>query len=130
MINIPLRVRNLRKKHDTSDPYKIANDFNIDISFCDTPTSINGLWRRILKRNYIVINKNLNEWQRKAVLCHELAHFLCHRGYVSFCMAGRTFYSIKRYEDEANAFAIELMSDSCSLEKEYILLFLEEGWKK
>jgi Zn-dependent peptidase ImmA (M78 family) len=128
-MNIPLRVKNLIKKYDTCDPYRIAKDLNIEVVFHDTPNGINGMWRRVLKRKYIVINKKINEWQRKAVLGHELAHFRCHRGYVSYCMAGRTFFSKTSKENEANEYAAELMTYSSDIEKEYIIEFLEHGWK-
>lgn len=129
MINIPLRVKNLIKKYDTSDPYRIARELNIEIVFCDTPKGINGLWRRVLKRKYIVINERLNEWQRKAVLCHELAHYRCHRGYVSYCMAGRSFFSKTSKENQANLYAAEMMAYCSDIERVYVIEFLECGWK-
>lgn len=129
-MNIPLRVKNLIKKYDTADPYRIAKELKIEVKFCDTPNGINGMWRRLLQKKYIVINENLNEWQRKAVLAHELAHFRCHHNYVNYCMAGRTFFSSTRKENEANEYSIELLSYSCDVDKKYIIEFLETGWKK
>ena len=128
-MNIPLRVKNLIKKCDTSDPYRIAKELNIEIVFCDTPEKINGMWRRILRRKYIVISERLTEWQRKAVVGHELAHFRCHPGYKNFCMSGRTFFSCQQKENEANEYAVELLSYSCDIDRAYIKDFLENGWK-
>ena len=108
--NIPLRARNLIRRHGTYDPYRIAREMKFDVMFLPLPSGVNGLWRRILRRKYIVIDDALNEWQRKAVLCHELGHFLMHRDYASYSMAGRTFFSNGRYEHEANLFAAEFFT--------------------
>lgn len=130
MLNIKLRVKNLVRKYDTTDPYSIAKALNIEVCFMELPTRINGMWRRVLRRKYIVINSNLSEWQKKVVLCHELGHFLCHKGYYSYNIAGRTFYLCTRKENEANTFSAELMSYSSDVDKRYIIHFLELGHKK
>lgn len=108
--NIPLRARNLIRKHATCDPYRIAREMGFDVIHLPLPSGVNGLWRRILRRKYIVIDDALNEWQQKAVLCHELGHFLMHKDYASYSMAGRTFFSNTRYEHEANLFAAEFFT--------------------
>lgn len=66
MLNLKLRAKNLVKKYGTSDPYYIARELNFEIVFCDMPYKINGMWRRILRRKYIFIDENLNEWQKKS----------------------------------------------------------------
>ena len=43
-LNIPLRVRNLVNRHDTSDPYRIAKELNCSVYFL-----VNG--QRILETN-------------------------------------------------------------------------------
>ena len=128
--NIPLRVRNLIKKHDTCDPYLIAKEMNITILLAQTPSKVNGFWRRILRRKYICINEELCEWQQKAVLCHELGHILLHPGYKNYCMAGRTYVVSQRHEDEADIFALECFSHFSDLDRQYIDDFLKNGWKK
>ncbi len=110
MKNIPLRARNLIRKHGTTDPYRIAREMKFDVMFLPLPDRVNGMWRRILGRKYIVIDDALDEWQQKAVLCHELGHYLLHRDDASSSMAGRTFFSNTRYEHEANLFAAEIFT--------------------
>ena len=122
MLNLKLRAKNLVKKYGTSDPYYIARELKFEIVFCDMPYKINGMWRRILRRKYIFIDENLNEWQKKAVLCH--------KGYSSYNIAGRTFFQNTRKENEANEFSAELMSYSSDVDKRYIIQFLELGHKK
>lgn len=107
--NIPLRARNLIRRHGTTDPYRIARELGFDVMLLPLPNGVNGMWRRILRRKYIVINDALNEWQQTAVLCHELGHYLMHQGYATYAMAGRTFFSNTRYENEANLFAAAMM---------------------
>lgn len=123
--NIPLRARNLIRRHATCDPYRIARELNFDVMFLPLPSGVNGLWRRILRRKYIVIDNALDEWQQKAVLCHELGHFLMHKDYASYSMAGRTFFSNARYEHEANLFAAEFFKQSGSdYDEQTVLRFL------
>lgn len=123
--NIPLRARNLIRRHGTTDPYRIARELGFDVMLLPLPNEVNGLWRRILRRKYIVINDALEEWQQTAVLCHELGHYLMHRGYTSYAMAGRTFFSKARYENEANRFAAAMMTQlSDDHDEDTILRFL------
>jgi Zn-dependent peptidase ImmA (M78 family) len=131
MFNIPVRVRNLIKRHDTADPLLIANQMKISIMQGKTPHGVNGFWRRILRRKYLGLNDKLTEeWQEKAVVAHEIAHIILHPGYVSYCMAGRTYYSNSRKEDDADEFTAELLSHSCDIDRVYVLGFLKNGWQK
>ena len=66
-LNIPLRVRNLVERHDTSDPYRIAKELNCIVILAVLPPTVNGFWKRILRRRAIFINENLPEWQQAAV---------------------------------------------------------------
>ena len=129
MPNIPLRVRNLVKRLDSSDPIMIAKKLNITIIYGKTPEKVNGFWRRILRRKYIGVNEDITEeWEQKAVIAHELGHIFLHPGYASYCIAGRTYLSNSHKEGEADQFSAELLSFHCNVEKEYILDFLKNGW--
>lgn len=132
MYNIPLRVRNLIKRHDTSDPVSIAASLNIAIIYGNTPNRVNGFWKRILRRKYIGLDHRLSQaedWQKKAVIAHEIAHILLHPSYKSYCMAGRSVYANSAKEDEADQFAAELLSYSCDIDKSYVIDFLQNSWK-
>lgn len=74
--NIPLRVRNLVNLVGSSNPYDIADYLNIKIKTEDMPKHVNGFWKQILKRKFIFVNKDLCEWQQKAVIAHELGHII------------------------------------------------------
>lgn len=129
MINIRLRVKNLIRRHGTCNLYQIAREMNITVIFKQTPYGVNGFWRRVLRRKYICINKDLKEWQKAAVLGHELAHILFHPQYINYCMAGRSFFADRHKEDQADDFAAELLSYSSDLDKAYIVDFLKNGYK-
>lgn len=130
MFNLKLRAKNLVKKYGTSNPYAIAKELKFEVLFCDMPEKVNGMWRRILRRKYIFIDEKLDEWQKQAVLCHELGRFLLHKGYASYNMAGRTFFLCTRKENEANQFASILMNYHSDIDQKYIIDFLENGYKK
>lgn len=127
--NIPLRVRNLVKKAGSSDPYKIADYLGIKIKTVSMPEHTHGFWRCVLHRKYICVSDQLNEWQQKAVIGHELGHILLHPHYQYFCLDSRIYYCSQRHENEADFFSIELCSQSMDVEENFIKLFLKEGWK-
>lgn len=127
-LNIPLRVKNLVNRHDTADPFRIAKELNCVVIYADLPATVNGYWKRILRRRAIFINENLLEWQQTAVLCHELGHIVCHPGYVAFSMRNAS-YSNTRIEDEADEFAEHLMAYRYDLDECYVRRFLSEGWR-
>lgn len=127
--NIPLRIRNLIRKADTTNPYLIAAHLKINIRFVNTPSHINGFWKKILKRKFIFVNADLEEWQQKAVIAHELGHILLHPQYKYFCQNSRTYYCSQRHENEADTFAILLCQETLDIDKRYIERFLKDGWK-
>ena len=127
-LNIPLRVKNLVDRHDTSDPFRIAKELNCVVFFADLPPTVNGFWKRILRRRAIIINENLEDWQQASVLCHELGHIVCHPSYVAFSMRG-TSYSNTRIENEADEFAKCLMAYRYDPEDYYVEQFLAESWR-
>lgn len=127
-MNIPLRVKNLIARHDTSDPYRIAKELNCLIYFVSLPPTVNGFWKRLLNRRIIALNENLPEWQQTAVLCHELRHIVCHGRYTAFSMRNVS-YSNTHIEREADEFVTCLMSYRYDLDEYYVSQFRSEGWR-
>ena len=127
-MNIPLRVKNLIARHDTSAPYRIAKELNCLIYFVSLPPTVNGFWKRLLNRRIIALNENLPEWQQTTVLCHELGHIVCHGRYTAFSMRNVS-YSNTRIERETDEFATCLMSYRYDLDEYYVSQFLSEGWR-
>ena len=127
-LNIPQRVKRLVKKYDTSNPYLLAKELKCTIYYMNLPPTVNGFWKRVLRRKTIVINQNLLEWQQEAVLCHEIGHIVCHPRYTAFSTRTISF-SNTRIEREADEFAECLMAYRYDLDEYYVRQFLAEGWR-
>lgn len=128
--NIQLRVKNLIRRADSSNPYDIANFLGIKIKPVNMPKHINGFWKPILKRKFIFVNQELEEWQQSAVIAHEIGHILLHPQYHYFCIRNRTYFCIQKHEEEADNFSVELLKYSNSnIDSNFVHLFLEDGWK-
>lgn len=131
MINIPLRVKNLIRKHGTALPRAVAGNLGFTIiEWDDLPPRINGLWRKVAGRKYICVQEKLPGWAKEAVIAHELGHFFLHKGYKNFSVNGRTYFCNARYEGEANAFAAEFMRCCSDMATGDVLDFLANGWKR
>lgn len=130
MYNYHLRVRNLLKKYGTADPMVIAKALKIKVFAADLPSHVNGMWKRVLRRKYICYNQNLEDWQIKAVVAHELGHILLHPAYKHYCTENRTYFASTKHENEADTFALYLLKEALvDIDQEDIKKFLKEGWK-
>lgn len=125
--NIPLRIKHLTAKCGTADPMAIAQMYGILVRFASTPQNINGFWFRILRRKFIICNCSLERWQKQAVIAHELGHIILHPHYRHY-YSGHSYFASTRHEDEANAFACELLK-RLEIDPVFTLAFLENGWK-
>jgi hypothetical protein len=107
--NIKLRVKNLTEKYNTNNPYKLCEKLGVTVMYFNLG-EIKGCFQRILKRKYIFINENLDEYSQKVVLCHELGHAIFHNSKnINFMKKSFLNYTSK-LENEANEFAAELLS--------------------
>lgn len=106
--NMKRRVKNLIEKYNTSNPYLLCKKLNIEIKY-SCFKDIKGFFRRILRRKYIVINENLDEYSRLVVLCHELGHALYHSSKNTLLMKNNFLCYTPELENEANEFGAELM---------------------
>lgn len=110
-------VAKITKKHNTNNPFEIAEHIGIRIVYEDYPAELNGVYQYYKKTQHIYINRNLSYLQQKAVCAHELGHALLHRNYN--CTFLKAFNWINRFEIEANIFATYLLLDkSLDLELE------------
>lgn len=104
-MNIRLRTMNLIKKYSTTNPYKIAKQMGIYVVYLNLKET-KGFYKKILKRKYIFINENLNEFERKLVCAHELGHAILHaKRKFEFLLETTNMYKQSKIEDEANEFA-------------------------
>ena len=120
MVNFKVRTRNLVRKHNTRNPYRIAIDKNIEIYeqylSCDMPA---GFFKKILSQKFIVLNltKIKDEYDRDYVLAHELGHALFHSNDEAFFLHDHTLYRRGRFEIEADKFAAELLINEKEIDK-------------
>ena len=70
--------------------------------------------------------QNLSELQKRIVLCHELGHARLHSGYGYYLSTNKPYYVPCRRENEANEFAIHLLSYSHDLDAEHLNAIIKE----
>ncbi|MFL2104173.1 ImmA/IrrE family metallo-endopeptidase [Mycobacteroides abscessus] len=101
-------VTDLVKKHDSRDPFIIAKELGIHIIF-EPLGKINGYFNIMLDEKFIHINENMDEHQQMFTASHELGHALLHSDINAMFLVENTYLSISEFENEANAFAIQLL---------------------
>lgn len=106
--NIRLRVKNLIKKYNTSDPFLLCKKLNIILISTDIGT-IKGYYKHPYGRKVIVINSKLKEFTQKIVLSHELGHAVLHSNRSVALMHDKILHYSSTVENEANKFAAELL---------------------
>lgn len=104
-----MEVAELVNRHNTANPFKIAEYENIDVKFVSLPSDLKGLMLSTPNdKPMIWINDNIRDCNLKyLVMAHELKHAIDHAdliGYYSLCYGGKG-----KLELEANKFATELM---------------------
>lgn len=124
--NIRLRVKNLVRKYNTSDPFQIAGDLGIKIVRLPLPDDIRGFLVYVLRRKYIVLNDILCYAAQKIIVCHELGHMRLHPHYGYYLSADSQYYIPSRYEREANEFALHLLSHSCDMDSDELSRLIEQ----
>lgn len=118
MINIPLRVKNLKEKYGTSNPFLLCKFLKIVVIYQDLG-DLKGFSIKYLRRKLICLNENLNETDCKIVCAHELGHCMLHQlKDMNFMMNHTKLIRTSNLEKEANLFAIELLYDE--IHNEYI----------
>ncbi|WP_436663595.1 ImmA/IrrE family metallo-endopeptidase [Alicyclobacillus acidoterrestris] len=108
-MDIPRRVKNLVKKYGTSCPFQIAAHLNINVRIKELPESVRGLYCRVLRRRFIVINNALPEQWQRFVCAHELGHDRLHRGLGYYFIEEHTLFHPGKFERQANMFAVQLL---------------------
>lgn len=104
-MNVRLKVMNLIEKYNTSNPYVIAKKLGIYIMYGDLGKT-KGFYKKILRKKYIFINNNLNDFEKKLVCAHELGYAILHASRkFEFLLDTTNIYKQSKIEDEANEFA-------------------------
>lgn len=110
-MNIPLRVRNLKRKYGTSNPFKLCEYLGILVIYSDLG-DIKGYSVKRLRKKLICINQNLSDFAKILVCAHELGHCLYHQlDDINFLLNNTKIVRRSYLEREANQFAAELLCD-------------------
>lgn len=105
-------VNDLVTKFKTRNPFELCDYLNIPILY-EPLGNIKGFFQNTLNTPIIHLNSNLNEYEVKCVLSHELGHAVLHKDLNVCFLKHYTFSVTDKYENEANQFASEvLISDN------------------
>lgn len=107
-MTIKVLADKIAKRHNTRDPFQIANDLGFIIVYAPL-MEVRGFQQRILRRNLIYINSDLDEVQERLVCAHELGHYFLHRGTNRVFMDRSTNVVPQKDENEANKFSVDLI---------------------
>jgi len=112
-------VERLKKKYKTNNPFDIAKGESI-IIFYEPLGAIRGYYNKYARQKFIHINDSLDEVQRLVTCGHELAHAIIHPNANTPFFRANTFYSVDKFEKQANKFDAHLLIDLNDLDK-YLL---------
>lgn len=115
MLNTKAIADGLARKHGTRDPFRIAREMNFIVVFAPL-VEMRGFQQRVKRQRLIYINSDLNEQQQRLVCAHELAHHLIHKGMNRIFMDRNTDLVTRKYENQANHFASELIYSDYELQ--------------
>ncbi len=107
-------VKKLYRKFGTNDPFRIAECLNIKIITAPLE-GVRGYYHYFRQNHFIYLADSLDEAQRIFICAHELGHYLFHRRINTVFMDRYTFCPKNKYENEANAFAIALLTHGVDL---------------
>ena len=117
-MNIIKKVKSLKRKYKTNNPFLLCESLNIKIFIKDIGF-VKGYYKQILRKKYIVLNEKLDGLSMKIVLAHELGHAILHKKEINLMKETFMFPKNSKVEKEANQFAAELLLDEF-LTDEYI----------
>ncbi|UYO36455.1 ImmA/IrrE family metallo-endopeptidase [Bacillus zhangzhouensis] len=102
------KVQHLIKEHNSNDIYNICQSLNIPILKNDLGTVRGCLQYHENTDTYLIhINSNY-EWEKFGI-AHELGHYYLHKDLNSFKLQNCSIELEKKFEDQANIFAAELL---------------------
>ena len=101
-------VRRLSRKHNTRDPFILADALGI-LTVTEPLGALNGYYTKKYRIKIIHINSSLSESEQCFACAHELGHALLHPDANTPFLTKYTYLSVDKYEIEANKFALKLL---------------------
>lgn len=105
---IKRKVEHLISKHETTCPFKLSNLLGIQVIH-ETLGKTLGYYSKQFRIKIIHINELASDRQQEYICAHELGHAIFHPDSNTPFLKKHTFFSTDRMEQEAHAFAIELL---------------------
>jgi Predicted Zn peptidase len=94
--------------NNTDDPVIIAENMGITV-FYESLEDINGYYSTAFGKQFIHLNRKLKGEKLKLTAAHELGHAILHPNTNTPFMRKHTYFSINKFEIEANTFAVNLL---------------------
>ncbi|MFS0784746.1 ImmA/IrrE family metallo-endopeptidase [Bacillus sp. 1P06AnD] len=109
-------VTTLVKRHDSRNPYTIAEEKNI-LFLNENLGNIYGYYNKVNRIQFIHINQNMPPQRQFFTCCHELGHCFLHPDENTPMLSEESLRSEVIIEAEANYFAAKLILDGSHLEE-------------
>lgn len=111
------RALQLKRRYDTQNPFRIAEQLGIDVLCTDRLKRLKGMYRVIKRNRFIILNSKNSERMSRIVCAHELGHDQLHREFAGEqALQEFELYDMSsRREYEANIFAAGLLIDNDEL---------------
>ena len=111
--NIQKAAAKLIKRCDTRNPLKIAREIGVHVLFRNDFVQLKGMYIIIKRNRFIFVNANLDEYEQRVIIAHELGHDTLHREFAKEkALQEFMLYDMStRPEYEANVFAAEILLD-------------------
>ncbi len=106
-MDIKLHIKRLLKQHKTLNPYELADALGIIVHRMNLGAT-RGFCYNTRRIKQVFLSDSLSDWTEKFVLAHEIGHLIMHPKHNAPFLQS-TFFSMDRYEIEANRFAVELL---------------------
>ena len=107
-MNVRSRVLALIKKYHTRDPFRMIQGMNAILVYYPL-NGVRGFYQYFKRNNIIYIDDRLSDHEKSFVLAHEIGHMFLHRTANAIFMDTRTQFNTRKYEMQANKFAVELL---------------------
>lgn len=96
------------RKYNTRNPFELADYLGVQVMIGNLG-SRSGCYMFLKNHKCIFLNENLDEYEMRVVMAHELGHAILHRKENCYFIRNKTFLLTSKNEIEANTFAAELL---------------------
>ena len=108
VVDIKGIVKRLKKNHNTYNPFKICENFDIVVHY-EELGEILGFYDVHFRMKSIHLNASMPDDMLPFVCAHELGHSILHPNVNPPFLRKHTLFSIDKIERQANTFAVKLL---------------------